>query len=190
MALLNMLLNSLTGEIANINSLSNEFFTGYQVKTKLINGYHYPYFEEFTDPMLSYIWLHPEAVSHNPKSEKKQSVAVFVYSMGAVQLTTLFGIGVFMGPTIGPTLGGFITEHYSWPSIFYINVPIGIAAAVSCYFLLTEPAQKPILRKVDWAGISLLAIGIGTLQTGLERGKRKTGFPKLTLSTPFAPYMA
>ncbi|MBB6131491.1 N-6 DNA methylase [Mucilaginibacter lappiensis] len=78
MALLNMLLNSLTGEIANINSISNEFFTGYHVKTKLIGGYHYPYFEEFTDPMLSYIWLHPEAVSHNPKSEKKPPVPVFI----------------------------------------------------------------------------------------------------------------
>src|ERR1700761_2382623 len=52
--------------------------------------------------------------------------------------SALFGIGVFIGPTIGPTLGGYITEFYSWPWIFYINIPIGITAAVSCYFLLTE----------------------------------------------------
>src|ERR1700761_2196223 len=52
--------------------------------------------------------------------------------------SALFGIGVFIGPTIGPTLGGYITEYYNWPWIFYVNIPIGITAAVSCYFLLTE----------------------------------------------------
>ncbi|TDO24489.1 DHA2 family multidrug resistance protein [Pedobacter duraquae] len=88
----------------------------------------------------------------------------------------LFGIGVFIGPTIGPTLGGYITENFSWPWIFYINVPIGIAAAISCYFLLTEPAEKPMLRKIDWTGIGLLAIGVGTLQTVLERGETEDWF--------------
>jgi DHA2 family multidrug resistance protein len=90
----------------------------------------------------------------------------------------LFGIGVFIGPTIGPTLGGYITENYSWPWIFYINVPIGILAAVSCYFLLTEPAEKPVLRRIDWTGIALLALGVGTLQTVLERGETEDWFAK------------
>src|ERR1700710_1484634 len=54
--------------------------------------------------------------------------------------SALFGIGVFLGPTIGPTLGGFITEYYSWPWIFYINIPIGITVASICYVLLGEPA--------------------------------------------------
>jgi DHA2 family multidrug resistance protein len=90
----------------------------------------------------------------------------------------LFGIGVFLGPTIGPTLGGYITEYYSWPWIFYINVPLGIAATFSCYFLLTEPAEKPMLRKIDWTGIVLLALGIGTLQTVLERGETEDWFAK------------
>ena len=57
--------------------------------------------------------------------------------------SALFGIGIFIGPTIGPTLGGFITENYAWPWIFYINIPIGILAMVSCYFLLTESPAKP-----------------------------------------------
>src|SRR6188768_3694257 len=61
--------------------------------------------------------------------------------------SALFGIGVFIGPTIGPTLGGYITENYSWPWIFYINIPIGIATAVSCLFLLYEPAIKQKLQK-------------------------------------------
>lgn len=90
----------------------------------------------------------------------------------------LFGVGVFVGPTIGPTLGGFITENYSWPWIFYINLPIGIAAATSCYFLLTEPAIKPAVKKIDWAGIALLAVGVSTLQTVLERGETEDWFSR------------
>lgn len=88
----------------------------------------------------------------------------------------LFGIGIFIGPTIGPTLGGYITENFSWPWIFYINIPIGVAAAISCYFLLTEPAIKQERRTIDWTGIILLTIGIGALQTVLERGETDDWF--------------
>lgn len=97
--------------------------------------------------------------------KEKQSVA-----------SAVFGIGVFMGPTIGPTMGGIIIDSYSWPLIFYINVPIGILAATSCYFLLTEPVIKPKAGKIDWFGIALLAIGIGSLQTVLERGQTEDWF--------------
>ena len=90
--------------------------------------------------------------------------------------SALFGIGVFIGPTIGPTLGGYITENLSWPWIFYINVPIGIAAAVSCYYLLPESPIKSKIQAVDWTGIVLLATGIGSLQTVLERGQTEDWF--------------
>nr|WP_258140464.1 DHA2 family efflux MFS transporter permease subunit [Mucilaginibacter phenanthrenivorans] len=90
--------------------------------------------------------------------------------------SAIFGVGVFIGPTIGPTMGGIITENYSWPLIFYINIPIGIMAATSCYFLLTEPTIKSKIHAVDWAGIILLAIGIGSLQTVLERGQTEDWF--------------
>lgn len=90
--------------------------------------------------------------------------------------SALFGIGVFVGPTIGPTLGGFITEYYSWPWIFYINIPIGISVAIICYFLLGEPSIKPQVGKVDWPGIFLLAISISSLQTVLERGEAEDWF--------------
>ncbi|WP_295772361.1 N-6 DNA methylase [uncultured Mucilaginibacter sp.] len=59
MALVNMLLNSLQGEIAHMNSLTNDFYRGYKVSTKLVNGYHVPYYIEFTEPEQSYIWLRP-----------------------------------------------------------------------------------------------------------------------------------
>ncbi|HZY37155.1 MAG TPA: DHA2 family efflux MFS transporter permease subunit [Mucilaginibacter sp.] len=97
----------------------------------------------------------------------------------------IFGIGVFIGPTIGPTLGGVITENYSWPLIFYINIPLGILAATSCYFLLTEPQIKSKVHAVDWTGIGLLAIGVGSLQTVLERGQTEDWFatPYITVLT-------
>lgn len=90
--------------------------------------------------------------------------------------SALFGIGVFVGPTIGPTLGGYITEFYDWPWIFYINIPIGITVAVICYLLLHEPAIKHEAGSVDWLGIFLLAIGVGALQTVLERGETDDWF--------------
>lgn len=92
--------------------------------------------------------------------------------------SALFGIGVFIGPTIGPTLGGFITENFSWPWIFYINVPIGIAAIISCYFLLPDASNKMPNGngKIDWLGIILLTVGIGSLQTVLERGQTDDWF--------------
>jgi DHA2 family multidrug resistance protein len=90
--------------------------------------------------------------------------------------SALFGIGVFIGPTIGPTLGGYITEFYSWPWIFYINVPLGALVATLCLWLLPEPALKQKAGKVDWLGIFLLAIGISALQTVLERGETDDWF--------------
>lgn len=90
--------------------------------------------------------------------------------------SALFGIGVFIGPTIGPTLGGYITEYYSWPWIFYINIPLGIAVTILCSMLLTEPSVKQEAGSIDWLGIFLLAIGVGSLQTVLERGETEDWF--------------
>ncbi len=90
--------------------------------------------------------------------------------------SALFGLGIFIGPTIGPTLGGFITENYSWPWIFFINIPIGITVATLCWFLLTEPMVKSQAKAVDWAGIALLAVGVGALQIVLERGQIEDWF--------------
>jgi type I restriction-modification system DNA methylase subunit len=58
MSLINMMLNSLTGEIAHMNNLSNEFFTGFKTQTTVVNGFHIPFYVEFTEPELSNIWLH------------------------------------------------------------------------------------------------------------------------------------
>lgn len=90
--------------------------------------------------------------------------------------SALFGIGVFVGPTIGPTLGGYITENFSWPWIFYINLPIGLAVVIITSRLLGEPPIKPSVGRIDWTGIALLALGVGSLQTVLERGETDDWF--------------
>jgi MFS transporter, DHA2 family, multidrug resistance protein len=90
--------------------------------------------------------------------------------------SALFGVGVFVGPTIGPTLGGYITEYYSWPWIFYINVPIGILVATVCSFMLGKPLTEQKAGRVDWMGIGLLAVSVGSLQIVLERGQTDDWF--------------
>jgi len=90
----------------------------------------------------------------------------------------LFGVGAMMGPSLGPTLGGFITDQWSWHWIFFINVPLGLAAAFLCATHLRDPAflraQRPPV--VDWAGIALLVISVGSLQMLLERGHKDDWF--------------
>ncbi|MGE5276191.1 MAG: DHA2 family efflux MFS transporter permease subunit [Acidobacteriota bacterium] len=88
----------------------------------------------------------------------------------------LFGLGVVVGPTIGPTLGGWITDNYSWPWIFYVNIPIGIVATLLTLSFIREGRHGREVGSVDWAGIGLLVVGIGSLQIVLERGERDDWF--------------
>jgi MFS transporter, DHA2 family, multidrug resistance protein len=92
--------------------------------------------------------------------------------------SSLFAVGLFVGPTIGPTLGGWIIDHYSWPWIFYINLPIGLAAAFLSWLYVKEPAQARNAQTIDWIGIGFLVVGLGALQTVLERGEAEDWFSK------------
>jgi DHA2 family multidrug resistance protein len=89
----------------------------------------------------------------------------------------LFGAVVIAGPTIGPTLGGYIVTNIDWRWIFFINVPIGIGATILCLFVL-PPDDRATFEKgrVDWIAILLLAIGIGSLQAFLEEGQTEQWF--------------
>jgi len=92
-------------------------------------------------------------------------------------VAAIFGIGVMMGPTFGPILGGYLTDNYSWPWIFFINIPVGaVATVLTLVFLFDSPYQDKSRAKADPVGIGLLAIGIGSLQTVLERGNREDWF--------------
>jgi DHA2 family multidrug resistance protein len=86
----------------------------------------------------------------------------------------IFGMGVMVGPTLGPTLGGWITDNYSWPWIFYINLPLGVLAAALTWRYVPEPSHaNERTDHVDWPGLVLLILGIGALQILLERGESK-----------------
>ncbi|MEO6229595.1 MAG: DHA2 family efflux MFS transporter permease subunit [Ferruginibacter sp.] len=85
----------------------------------------------------------------------------------------IYGLGVIIGPTLGPPLGGYIIEHSSWPFIFYINIPIGVIATLLTLQFVRSPkyGEKSAVRDVDWLGIGLLAITVGSLQYVLEKGQ-------------------
>ena len=92
----------------------------------------------------------------------------------------LYGITAIMAPTIGPTLGGWITDNYSWRWIFYINLPVGILTLFLVYRMVEDP---PFLKRakgagirVDYIGIALLALGIGALQVLLDKGQEDDWF--------------
>ena len=99
----------------------------------------------------------------------------------------IYGLGVIIGPTLGPPLGGYIVEHFSWPYIFYINIPIGIIATLLTLQFVRSPkyAQKKSASEVDWLGIGLLATAVGSLQYVLERGQEDDWFSS-TLITSLA----
>ncbi len=88
----------------------------------------------------------------------------------------IFGMGVMVGPTLGPTLGGFIIDNYDWPWIFYINVPLGLFAAAMVWNFVRDSKNGVRATKIDALGILLLATSVGTLQFMLERGERYDWF--------------
>ena len=88
----------------------------------------------------------------------------------------MFGVGVMVGPTIGPTLGGYIVDNYNWPWIFYINVPLGIIAAIMVATYVKDAAHQERADTVDVAGFLLLALCVGSLQFMLEKGERYDWF--------------
>jgi DHA2 family multidrug resistance protein len=81
-------------------------------------------------------------------------------------------MGVMVGPVMGPTLGGYLTEHLDWRWVFYINVPVGMIALLLASAVLHETPQATASRAVrtDWVGMALMAVGIGALQVMLDRG--------------------
>ncbi len=87
----------------------------------------------------------------------------------------IFAIGAIMGPTIGPFLGGVITDNASWQWCFFVNVPVGVLAAVLTLLFLRNP-EKPKVLPVDGVGLTLLAVGLGSMQYVLDQGQEKDWF--------------
>ena len=95
----------------------------------------------------------------------------------------IYGLGVIVGPTLGPPLGGFIVDHFTWPYIFYINSPLGIIATLLTLQFVRSPkyAEKSSMGDIDWAGIGLLALFVGSLQYILEKGQDEDWFNNTTI---------
>jgi DHA2 family multidrug resistance protein len=95
----------------------------------------------------------------------------------------IYGMGVIVGPTLGPPLGGYIVTNFSWPLIFYINIPIGIAATFLTLTFVRSPKYGEKLKafQVDWAGIIFLAAFVGSLQYVLEHGQQDDWFNNTTI---------
>jgi DHA2 family multidrug resistance protein len=89
----------------------------------------------------------------------------------------IWGIGIMFAPIIGPTLGGWITDNWSWRWVFYINVPVGAAAVALAWLFLPEPTtERPAVRRIDVPGLVLLVVGVAALQFVLDRGQREDWF--------------
>jgi len=89
----------------------------------------------------------------------------------------VWGVGMMLGPIMGPTLGGWITDNYSWRWIFYINVPMGVVALLLISLALSDPpVRQREVKQIDWWGLGLLILGVGALQIMLDTGERADWF--------------
>ncbi|MBF0539645.1 MAG: DHA2 family efflux MFS transporter permease subunit, partial [Nitrospirae bacterium] len=90
---------------------------------------------------------------------------------------SVFGLGVVFAPIIGPVLGGWISDNWSWRWIFYINVPIGIISILLISVFIKDPSyMKKTKMKIDYIGLALLVIGLGCLQIVLDKGQQEDWF--------------
>ena len=97
--------------------------------------------------------------------------------------TAIFGMGVMIGPSLGPVLGGVLTDNFTWPWIFYVNLPFGVLAVILTFLYVPGDANKSYSNApFDYVGVCLLAVGMGTLQTVLERGQEDDWFQSASIT--------
>jgi DHA2 family multidrug resistance protein len=98
----------------------------------------------------------------------------------------IWGLGVMVAPIVGPTVGGWITDNYSWRWIFYLNLPLGaVALALGAAFLEDQPRPESAPRglRLDGMGLALLVAGVAALQVALDRGERLAWFDSPAITT-------
>ena len=87
----------------------------------------------------------------------------------------MWGMGVMIGPIMGPTLGGYLTDMYNWRWVFYVNLPFGILAVAGLWFFMKDEVRATALR-FDWMGFGMLSLGLGAFQLFLDRGEGQDWF--------------
>ena len=97
----------------------------------------------------------------------------------------IFGIAILLGPAIGPTLGGWLTDNYGWPWVFFINIPVGIVTLLMASRFLFDPdyLKRQSISEVDYPGVVSLTIGLAALQTVLSEGQSRSWFESLFISS-------
>ncbi len=98
------------------------------------------------------------------------------------QAMAIWGVGVLVGPILGPTLGGYLTEFYNWRWVFYVNLPFGILATIGLVLFFRDGARRKA-GQFDWIGFTALGVGVGALQLMLDRGELKDWFGSTEIMT-------
>ncbi|HEY3819930.1 MAG TPA: DHA2 family efflux MFS transporter permease subunit [Polyangiaceae bacterium] len=92
----------------------------------------------------------------------------------------VYGMAVVLAPAVGPTLGGYITDHFSWRWVFFINVPVGVCSLFLSSHFVTDPPYLARMKEraggIDYVGLSLIALGLGTLEVVLDKGQEDDWF--------------
>src|SRR3954468_7590383 len=115
-----------------------------------------------------------------------QSVMLDYYTLQErATAMSIWGMGVMMGPIMGPSLGAWLTESYSWHWVFFVNLPFGAITVLGLAVFMDE-TDKNLSLKFDWFGFAALAIGIGALQLALDRGEQLDWFQSVEIMTEFA----
>jgi DHA2 family multidrug resistance protein len=93
----------------------------------------------------------------------------------------VWGLGFIFGPILGPTVGGYLADEWSWRWIFYINLPVGIGGFLMASAVLFDPPYLRQPARIDWWGLALMIVGFGCLQLFLDRGEREEWFASTTI---------
>lgn len=168
----NVIIIPLTGMLSNFFGRKNYFTASVIIFTfsSLMCGLS-------TDLWMLVFWRFIQGLGGGGLLSNAQTIILGAFPREKIGMANaIFGMGIIMGPTFGPTIGGLITDSMSWHWIFFVNVPIGIVAAfLSYYFVTNDPsAVKP--RRIDYWGILFLVIAVGSVQYVLEEGNAKDWF--------------
>ena len=123
------------------------------------------------------IWRSIQGLGGGALMAQSQTILVTSFPPEKLNMATMiYGIGVASAPALGPTIGGIITDNYSWNWIFFINVPLGLMAATTSWMVVQNEKNPHLRNNIDWWGILFLAVGIGSLQYVLEDGNKNNWF--------------